>query len=36
MRKTSIILLVLFISFAFGQRGGGRGGWSQQGQVDPK
>ena len=36
MRKTTLILLVLFISFAFGQRGGSRGGWSQQRQVDPK
>ena len=36
MRKTTIFLLVLFISFAFGQRGGSRGGWSQQRQVDPK
>ena len=36
MRKTLIILLVLSVSFAFSQRGGSRGGWSQQGQMDPK
>ena len=36
MRKTIIVLLVLSVSFAFSQRGGSRGGWSQQRQVDPK
>ena len=36
MRKTLIVLLVLSVSFAFSQRGGSRGGWSQQRQVDPK
>ena len=36
MRKTIFILIILFVSFAFSQRGGSRGGWSQQRQVDPK
>ena len=36
MRKTIFVLIMLLFTFAFSQRGGSRGGWSQQSQMDPK
>ena len=36
MRKTIFVLIMLVFTFAFSQRGGSRGGWSQQSQMDPK